>query len=358
MKIALIGLPKSGKTTIFNALTRSEIVVDKYLPPADEENIGIVTVYDDRVQRISEIYDLKRTVYANIEFHDFPGIFGKPDDSPDPRLIASIKNSEAFALILRGFPDAELDSLHGEMDPLRDLESFTDEMILNDMVLVETRLESIELSYKRGVKTAAIQIEEKTLRMILTNLQENKAIRDLDLASEEEQAIRGLQFYSDKPVLVLLNVSEDDFTKHNEALEQIRARGFVAEAIAGSFEAELSLLEEDEAALFMEDLGIEGSIRDRVSMLAYSLMGLISFFTAGVKEVHAWTLRKGSNALAAAGKIHTDIARGFIRAECFNFTELDTHGSEKALREKGLFRLEGKEYIVQDGDLLRIRFNV
>lgn len=358
MKIGLIGPPKSGKTTIFNALTKNQIVVDKYLPPADKENIGIVTVHDERVARLSEIYDLKRTIYTNIEFHDFPGIFGKPDDNPPPRMIANIKNCKAFALTLRGFHDDELDSLHGAMDPLRDLESFLEEMILNDMVLVETRLESIELSYKRGVKTAAIQIEEKTLRMILSHLQENKAIRELDLAPEEVQAIRGLQFYTTKPVLVLLNVSEDDYGEQSEALDAIRQKGFVAEAIAGSFEAELSMLEEDEAALFMADMGIESSIRDRVSMLAYSLMGLISFFTAGEKEVHAWTLRKGSNALAAAGKIHTDIARGFIRAECFNFEDIDSLGSEKAVREKGLFRLEGKEYIVKDGDLLHIRSNV
>lgn len=358
MKIALIGLPKSGKTTIFNALTKSEIAVDKYLPPADEENIGIVTVYDERITRLCEIYEPKKVVNAIIEFHDFPGIFGKQDEHPDLRLMTNIKNCEAFAMILRGFPDDELDSLHGEMDPVRNLESFMDEMIINDMVLVEKRLEGIELSYKRGVKTAAIQIEEKTLRMILSHLQENKPINSLELAPEERQAIRGLQFYSTKPVLVLLNVNENDINTPNEALEKIRSMGYLAEAIAGSFEAELSLLDEDEAKLFMADIGIENSITDRVSMLSYNLMGLISFFTAGPKELHVWTLRKGSNAVTAAGKIHSDLARGFIRAECFNFTDIDTHGTEKALREKGLFRLEGKDYIVQDGDILNIRFNI
>ncbi|MCB5261685.1 MAG: YchF family ATPase [Candidatus Cloacimonetes bacterium] len=358
MKIALIGPPKSGKTTIFNALTGAQHEMDKYSPAASEANIGIVQVTDERITLLSELYKPKKTIYANIEFHDFPGIFARESENPESAIYPEIKSCEAFVLILRVFKDEELDELYGPVDPLKMLSHFEDEMILSDMLVVEKRIEKILLGYKRGIKTAAIQIEEKALNLILEQLQANKSIRDLDLAPEEDKAIRGFQFFSAKPLLILLNSSESEFKKQNEALDAIRQRGFMAQVIAGKFEQELSGLNEEDTELFLADMGMEHSIKDRLTMLCYELLGLVSFFTVGTDEVRAWTISKGTNAVNAAGKIHSDLARGFIRAECFGYAALIQHGSEKHLKEKGLFRLEGKEYLVQDGDILNIRFSV
>lgn len=358
MKIAIIGPPKSGKTTIFNALTGQEAETDKYSPPANEANIGIVAVGDERITRLSELYKPKKTIYANIEFQDFPGIFAQHSEEPESSIFSAIKSCEAFALVLRGFQDEELEQLYGVGDPLKVLESFEEEMILSDMVVVERRLEKIELGYRRGVKTPAVQIEEKALRRILEHLQDNKCIRDLALAPEEEKSLRGYQFFSSKAILILLNMDEDGFKQKDPVMTEFAQRGYLAEQIAGKFEQELSQLEPDEAELFMTDMGITDSIVDRITMLCYKLLGLISFFTVGEDEVRAWTITKGTNAVNAAGKIHSDLARGFIRAECFSYENIMEHGSEKHLKEKGLFRLEGKEYVVQDGDILSIRFNV
>ncbi|MDZ4181384.1 MAG: DUF933 domain-containing protein [Candidatus Cloacimonadaceae bacterium] len=358
MKIAMIGLPKSGKTTIFNALTHTAHSTDKYAPPAHEANIGVVQVIDDRITRLSEIYKPKKTIYANIEYRDYPGIFSSHEDNPDNALFSDIKGNEGFVLVLRNFNDGELDQLYGAADPLKQLSAFEDEMIISDMVVAEKRIEKIELGYKRGVKTSAVQQEERILRSVLEHLQANQSIRTMTLNPDEEKALRGFQFFSQKPLLILLNCSEDEFGAQGVLLEQIRAKGFLAEAIAGRFEEELSKLDDEEASMFMEDMGISESVRDRLTHLCYLLMGYVSFFTVGEDEVRAWTIEAGDNAVTAAGKIHSDLARGFIRAECFKYEDIIHHGSEKVLKEKGLFRLEGKEYQVQDGDIISIRFNV
>lgn len=357
MKIALIGPPKSGKTTVFNALTGSEQHTDKY-STASEANIGIVPVLDERITRLSEIYKPKKTIYANVEVQDFPGIFAREGENPESAIMSQIKSSDAFVLVLRSFADSELDGLYGDDAPLKLLQHFIDEMVLADLIIAEKRIEKIELGYKRGVKTPAIQIEEKALRGIIQGLQEGRSIRELSLSAEEEKAIRGFQFFSAKPLLVLLNTSESGLAEKAAELAEIRQQNLMAEVIAAKFEAELSQLDAEEAGLFMADLGLETSFKDRLIALCYSLLGLHSFFTVGEDEVRAWTIEKGTNAVTAAGKIHSDLARGFIRAECFNYNDLIAHGSEKALREKGLFRLEGKEYPVKDGDILNIRFNV
>lgn len=358
MKIALLGLPKSGKTTIFNALTRGNASTDKYAPPAHEANVGVVQVLDERITRLSELYKPKKTIYAHIEYRDYPGIFSSRAENPDNALFSDIKACEGFALVLRAFADEELDGLYGPADPLRQLGEFEDEMIISDLIEAEKRLEKIELGYKRGVKTPAIQFEEKVLRASCEHLQDNLPLRGLQLYPEEEKVLRGFRFFSQNPLLVLINVSEDEYTAHDDLKTQIAARGHTVEVIAGRFEEELSKLDEEEAAAFMEDMGIGESIRDRLTHLCYKMLGYLSFFTVGEDEVRAWTITRGDNAVTAAGKIHSDLARGFIRAECFKYDDLIAHGSEKALREKGLFRLEGKEYLVQDGDIISIRFNV
>ncbi len=358
MNIALIGLPKSGKTTIFNALTHSSASTDKYAPAASSANIGVVEVSDERVTRLSELYKPKKTIYAHIEYRDYPGIFSAHAENPDNALFSDIKANEGFVLVLRAFPDEELDGLFDAGEPLKQLGTFEDEMILTDLIVAEKRLEKIELGYKRGVKTSAIQFEDKILRHVCEHLQTGLPLRTLQLHAEEEKALRGFRFFSQKPMLVLINCAEDDFHTQDALKQQIEARGFTAEVIAGRFEEELSKLDSEEAGIFMEDMGISESIRDRFTHLCYRMLGYVSFFTVGEDEVRAWTIEQGDNAVTAAGKIHSDLARGFIRAECFRYDDLIAHGSEKVLREKGLFRLEGKDYLVKDGDIISIRFSV
>jgi len=358
MKAAIIGLPKTGKTTIFNALTRGEQSTDKYATPAREANIGVVQVADERIDKLAELYQPRKTISATIEFHDYPGIFYKDRETSETAMLADIKNAEAFILVLRGFSDEELEGLFPLGTPLEQFQHFQEEMLLYDLIMAEKRLEKIELGYKRGVKTPAVQIEEKALHKIVDCLQNNKPLTAITLNSEEEKAVRGFQFFSAKPMLILLNCNEDNINAWNETLKTFTNNGYQAQIIAGKFEEELSKLENEEALLFMADMGISESICDRLAHWTYQLMGYLSFFTVGPDEVRAWTIEKGANAVTAAGKIHSDLARGFIRAECFQYADLITYGSEKALKEKGLFRLEGKDYIVKDGDILSIRFNV
>jgi len=359
MKIGLIGFPKGGKTTIFNALTGNTGATDKYIQAHHEAHIGVVLVLDERVTKLSEIYKPKKTIYAHLEYYDFPALFAEHNEDININtLLSEIKTMEGFALVLRCFNDSELDELHGKENPLNDVNRFEEEMILLDMVIAEKRLEKIELSYKRGIKTPALQFEERILHHIIKGLQDGLPIRKMELAPDEEKAVRGFQFMSQKPLLALLNCSEDNYHQVDDILAQLKTKGYLAEAIAGKFEEELSRMETEEAAVFLEDMGIKESVRDRLTHLCYELMGYLSFFTVGEDEVRAWTIEKGDNAVTAAGKIHSDLARGFIRAECFQYDDLIAHGSEKTLKEKGLFKLEGKEYIVKDGDILSIRFNV
>ncbi|MCB5228498.1 MAG: redox-regulated ATPase YchF [Candidatus Cloacimonetes bacterium] len=357
MKIALTGLPKSGKTTIFNALTGSEHSTDKYIP-ADSINIGVVQITDPRITQLSQLYKPKKTIYAHIEYRDYPGIFSQDIENAESSMIQDLKGCEGFALVLRNFVDDELDAIVGERNPLKDLMRFEEEMVLSDLIVAENRLERIELSYKRGVKTPAIQNEEKLLKLVCEDLREGLPLRNMELNAEDAKTLRGFQFFSQKPLLLLVNCSEDEYNQQEELLSQLSGRGYLAIAIAGRFEEELSKLDDEEAQVFMEDMGIASSIRDRLTQLSYQLMGYLSFFTVGDDEVRAWTITRGDNALTAAGKIHSDLARGFIRAECFSYDDIIQHGNEKILREKGLFRLEGKEYVVKDGDVISIRFNV
>lgn len=359
MKIGLIGYPKTGKTTIYNALTGNEGDTDKYIQTHHEAHMGVVQVLDERVTKLSEMYKPKKTIYAQLEYYDFPAIFtDKSDDINQTALISEVKTVDGYAIVLRCFTDDELDELYGASLPLQDISRFEEEMLLQDMVIAEKRLEKIELSYRRGIKTPALQLEEKALHHVLKALHEGHPVRKIELAGDEEKAVRGFQFMSQKPVLALLNCSEDNYHKMDDVIAQIKAQGYLAEAIAGKFEEDLSGMEAEDASVFMEDMGIKESVRDRLTHLCYELMGYLSFFTVGEDEVRAWTIQKGDNAVTAAGKIHSDLARGFIRAECFQYDDLIKYGSEKALKEKGLFKLEGKEYLVRNGDILSIRFNV
>ena len=356
MKIGLIGVQNSGKTTIFNALTGLQAETAAYSVSKIEPNLGIVEVIDDRVTKLSEMYQPKKTIYATIEYIDFVGLT-TGQDAFSGEAMGLVKNTDALALVVRNFQNDVVSQTIGESDPLQDIENVNAEMIISDLMIAEKRLEKIEISKKRGIKDASLLIEEKAVSKILSHLNEDKPIRDLELTSEEEKSVRGFQFISQKPLMIILNSDENNFQQNSGIIEQIEQNYRVIE-FAGEFEMELSQLDEEEATEFMNDMNIQQSARERLTKFSYDLLGLISFFTVGKDEVRAWTIHEGDDAVEAAGKIHTDLARGFIRAECFTCNDLLQLGSEKAIRDKGLFRLEGKTYQVQDGDILNIRFSV
>jgi len=358
MKIGLIGLPKSGKTTIFNALTRSEAEVAEYTSGRVEPNIAVVDVEDPRIDRLSEMYQPKRTVYASIDFIDFVGV----DRSEGKELFSGtamnlVKTADALAIVVRNFSNDVLDSTLGPPNPVQTADAVRSELMLSDLVLIETRLERIAADHQRGKKTSQSQAEEKVLRILHDALSADTPISELDLPADQRKLITGFQFLSAKPVLVIVNSGEENYGQSEEIVEKLRA-AYATIEFAGNFEMELSRLDADEAEAFMEDLGISQSARSRLTTLAYESLGLISFFTVGKDEVRAWTIHRGDSAVEAAGTIHSDLARGFIRAECFSYEDLVQAGSEKGVKDAGKFRLEGKEYQVHDGDILNIRFSV
>lgn len=355
MKIALIGLPNSGKTTIFNALTKSEAKVSTFSATKREPNLAVVEVVDERVGHLSEMYSPKKTTYATVEFIDFAGLTKGPGEREvfTSTSLGLIKNADALAIVVRNFHNDFL----GTPNPLQDIRLINEELLLSDLIITENRLERIALSSKRGVMTTLLENEEKTLRKIDQQLNNNQALRDLQLGENEEKMIRGFQFLTKKPFMVILNSDEKNFRNNQDLLAELKKNHKVIE-FCGDFEMELSRLNEEEAKVFMEDIGINESARHRLTRFAFEILGYISFYTVGSDEVRAWNIHKGETALRGAANIHTDLARGFIRAECFSYNDLISCGSAKGIRENGCLRLEGKDYIVNDGDILNIRFNV
>jgi hypothetical protein len=358
MKLGIAGISKSGKTTIFNAITGLNADISSYEVKL-EPNMAVVTVNDDRVTHLSEIYNPKKTVYATVDFIDFPGM--KSDDENREFLPASamtmLKTTDALVLTLRNFSDAMLDDMLGVPDPEKELKFLLEEFMFSDLVIAEKRLEKIELAYKRGQKTANMLIEEKAIRKAIESITNGVLLSDVDFPEEELRAIKGFMFLSLKPKMVILNSCEKNFGKNTDKIEKISKIAPVYE-FAGKFEMDLNQLDDSEREVFMDDMGLSESAVDRVIDSAYKLLGYISFFTVGDDEVRAWTITSGENAVSAAGKIHSDLARGFIRAETFTYDDIANCKTERVIREKGLFRLEGKNYIVKDGDIICIRFSV
>jgi len=356
MKIGLIGLPNSGKTTVFNALTKAEATVTAYANCQAKPNQAVVDVVDDRVDYLSKMYKPQKTVYASIELTDFVGLSqgSAKEGLFSSTSMALIKALDSLALVVRNFSD----DFSEVPTPLRDVETVKDELLICDMIVVEHRLERIEQAYKRGKKTNVLEMEERTLREIVEHLGNNRWISDLDLDEEQEKMIRGFQFLTQKPFMIILNSDETRFGQNQGIMEEIEKQNRVIE-FAGKFEMELSrLTDQEDVKLFMEDMGIKQSAQQRLTRLAYETLGYISFFTVRSDEVRAWNIVNGSIAVKAAETIHTDLARGFIRAECFSCDDLMECGSEKSVREKGRSHLEGKDYVVQDGDIINIRFHV
>jgi GTP-binding protein YchF len=359
MKIGITGLQRSGKTTVFNALTLSQADTDAYASSTTQPNIATVEVNDPRVDSLDEMYSPKKTTRATIECVDFTSMQRDKNENEifSPTQLGLIKTMDALALVVRNFSDDVISEIHGGCDPAKDMQVLFSELIFSDMVIAENRLERIEHSIRRGVKGPEQDLEKATLEAILECLNASRPIRSMDLGASQVKSVRGFQFLTLKPVMLILNSDDQCFGKNPSLMSELSVFAPAIE-FAGKFEMELGMLDEDEARMFMEDMHIEASARDRLTMLAYEVLGYITFFTVGPDEVRAWTIREMDTAMEAAGTIHSDLARGFIRAECFSFKDLMKHNTEKTLRDQGLVRLEGKTYTVKDGDILNIRFSV
>jgi ribosome-binding ATPase len=355
MRIGLIGLQGSGKTTVFNALTKMEAPIAARAKGRVEPNMAMIRVMDERVDRLSILYHPRKTVYATIELADFTGLAegAGRGETFSAAAMGAIKTMDALIAVVRNFEEEYL----GPPAPLEDLRRISDELILSDLMVMENRLERIEIARKRGQRTEELVREEKRLRRILEGLNLNRPIRDTALSCEDEKAMSGFQCLTKKPLMVILNSDEKRYGRTGALLAEI-SKNYGTVEFAGKFEMELGRLDDEEARFFMDDMGIRESACRRLTTLAHATLGYISFFTVGSDEVRAWNVREGGTALDAASTIHSDLARGFIRAECFSCADCLRWGSEKGIRENGLFRLEGKDYRVQDGDILNIRFNV
>lgn len=366
MQIAIVGLAGNGKTTVFNTLTRGHAETGGY--GGVTLNVGVVKVPDARLDRLAEIFKPKKVIQADVTYVDMPappasteGRVGTEELSADH--LARLRDSDALLHVVRAFEDSTHPHPAGSVDPLRDLEQLDLEFTIADLAMAERRLERLKGSGRHGTaaEREANEREEVVLRRIHEGLEAGTPIRDLDLDADASKAIRGFRFLTEKPVLVLLNVGEGDLAGSAALVEQISARyvhqhALVA-ALSAKIEMELGELEPDEAAVFMEELGITASGLDRVIALSYQLLGLVSFLTAGPDEVRAWPIPDGSNAVDAAGAIHSDLAKGFIRAETVAYEDLLTLGSMAEARKAGRLRSEGKTYRVKDGDVLEILFS-
>jgi GTP-binding protein YchF len=361
LKIAIIGLANSGKTTIFNALTGMNLETTPYPTVVPEPHLGVVKVPDERVERLSDIYCPKKKTYATVEYIDYIGLT-KGDMEQNRKVFDLIKDADAVVHVVRAFVDEAVVHPLGAIDPARDAETVELEMVFGDLELVEKRLERMEEGMKKGRKPD--EEEKKLLLKCKEILESEKPLRNETFPEEEQKSMRHLQFMSIKPVVVVLNADERERDTENTraalaGLEAIFTGGQVRVlALCGKIEMEIAQLPDEEAAAFLEDLGVSEPALNRLVRVSYDLLGLISFLTSGEDEVRAWTIHKGTNAQRAAGKIHSDIERGFIRAEVVSYDDFISLGSMQAVREKGLFRLEGKTYEVRDGDIINFRFNV
>jgi len=361
LKIAITGLANSGKTTIFNALTGMNLETTIYATVISEPHLGVVKVPDSRVTRLSEIYKPKKTTYATVEYVDYIGLT-KGDMEQNRKVFDLIKDADALVHVARGFQDESVSHPMGTVDPLRDAETIELEMIFGDLELVDKRLERMEQGLKRGKKPD--EIEKKLLLKCKAILESEKPLRGADFSEEDMKAMRHLQFMSIKPEVIVLNVDEQEVNSETTGktvsdLQSIfKGRQAKVLSMCGKIEMEIAQLSPGEARIFLDDLGINEPALDKLIRVSYDLLGLISFLTYGEDEVKAWTIEKGMNAQKAAGRIHSDIERGFIRAEIVSYDDFIANGSMNAAREKGLFRLEGKTYEVKDGDMINFRFNV
>jgi GTP-binding protein YchF len=356
MRLGIIGLPQSGKTTIFNVLTRGNQPTTMSGGRV-EVHTAVVDVPDPRVDRLSQLFHPEKTIYAKVTYADIAGLEGGLSKSGiSGSLLNQLTQMDGFVHVVRCFTEANVPHPSGSVNPLRDIAAMDAELLLNDLIAVERKQERLAEERKKGGGRDRSQIEREValFEKLAASLAREEPLRMLDLSLEEERLLSGFGFLTRKPVLVLLNLSEGQIPP---PVEYPSPRSILA-ALQGKLEMDISQLPADEAEIFMAEYGIQELGLLKVIHLSYELLGLQSFFTVGEDEVRAWTIRRGSNAYEAAGEIHSDLQKGFIRAEVVSYEDLITLGGLSEARGKGKLRLEGKEYILQDGEIMHVRFNI
>jgi len=364
MKLGIVGLPNVGKSTLFNAITKAGAESANYPFCTIEPNVGVVSVPDERLDVLQKMYESKKLVPTAIEFYDIAGLVkgASNGEGLGNKFLSHIREVAAIVHVVRCFEDSNVVHVDGSVNPLRDIETINLELILSDVEILERRIEKTRKALKSD-KT--LEREMAILQQLKETFDQGLSARTLELSPDDASFVNSLNLLSSKPIIYATNISEDDLLDdggHNPLVEQVRefAKTEDAEVITfcAKIEEELSELDDEERHAFLSELGIKEAGLDKLIRACYHLLNLISFLTAGPQEVRAWTIRKGTKAQQAAGKIHSDIERGFIRAETIHYDDLVLAGSMNAAKEKGTVRLEGKEYLVKDGDIFNFRFNV
>ncbi len=365
MKLGIIGLSNSGKTTIFNALTGQNIETTLYATVAGEPGYGIVKVPDVRIDSLAAIYKPKKMTYTTVEYVDYLGLT-KGDVAQNRKVFDLIKDVDAIVHVVRSFQDDAVAHPMQSVDALRDIETLELELIFGDLEFVEKRLERMAEAAKKGKKPS--NVEKKILEKCREALENEIPLRSVDFTEDEMKTMRHMQFVSMKPEVVVLNIAENMLNTELAVQLETDAKKYFADkesadttcivTLCGKIEMEIAQLAADEAKAFLQDLGIAEPALNKLIHVSYELLGYISFLTTGEDEVRAWTIRKGLAAQHAAGKVHSDIERGFIRAEVVGYEDFMADGSTAAARDKGHLRLEGKTYEVKDGDIINFRFNI
>lgn len=362
MKLGIVGLPNVGKSTLFNAITKAGAESANYPFCTIEPNSGVVAVPDARLDALAEIYHPKKFTPAVVEFVDIAGLVrgASKGEGLGNKFLSHIREVDAIVHVVRCFDDDDIIHVDHSVDPLRDIDTIDIELTLADLELADKLLANAEKRLK-GDKEAAAEVE--LLKRVKDSLEKEKPVRSIDFSEEEKKLLKGYCFLTEKPVIYVANIAEDAVAgEDNDYVKSVRSfaekQGEQVLKISAKIEEEIAMLDEEEKGIFIEELGLEESGLDKLIRISYETLGLISYFTAGEKEVRAWTIKKGTKAPQAAGKIHSDFERGFIRAEVIHYDDFIQLKSMVAAKEKGLIRSEGKDYVMVDGDIVVFRFNV